>query len=954
MPSIFISYRRADTLNDAEKLFSALENHFGENSTFYDIQNLQGGMDWPLELEKKVQAAKVVLVLYGGPNWLSIDQWGKKRIDDPTDWVRKEIETALGSSALIIPGVVKNAQLPPEDILPNALKPLLKKQTCILRDGKWSDDLPALFAAIEGIIPKSGGAGQRKADFQFDPLANLPIDAGIAVPAHPFKGLPRFTMEDARIFFGRNQEIRDLYELLQNPYKRLILFYGQSGTGKSSLLSAGVLPRLLTDWMVDVKSRRSDGNLESIVACFRQRINTEKPEQPLLIIDQVEEIFIDRDSLNANEQTALADALNQMLADFPNLRIILSFREEYLARIRELLKVNPSYFDFYFLPMKEEALLEAITGVSSDPKLSAYYQHLSFEKNLPKSIASDLLNSEDEVCTPLLQVLLRNLWDKSVPENGKIYITKQFYNQQKKSSLKDFFDQQMLELSERYPREIKNGLVLDVLHLFITTDGTAGAFSTIELAVIYSHIWGKVERILIELQNRFLLSVYSGDKDEISYRLTHDALAPIILDKFIHADTLAQKARRSIENARINFAIFSKQELFTIVDAKDWMRQPSNIETELLEENKNRLLKPLVKYKISQNKIEEAIEMLGAYYTQKNLQNELHDLGVLKMQLDNARTEFIKDEIETENFSIRKNQIKDLLLQWSDAIDTFDFEKLAKEFFQNIIEADLQHAIKVVLEITDALDLPKASNSANLQMSRWHDNEEYFNLGVVSEEDYLVTKAQIAHGAFYVYTEATEQLTPKVRSQPEEQELAAIYTQFTTISEDNQYENALMAVHDFVLKYPYTMMSSLPIILHNISAIKQLRSADPSFYFNFPKFKQSMFYLMKELEAVLTIVKEEPIGDMGQVLKDISQSELKSAIQKLIYLARNNTAWEFKLNDLLLNSSSLESLEQAHRSQLIKYDFYSREHAKISQTVLEIYEELKALGEGPQDEASNP
>ncbi|MBK8558306.1 MAG: hypothetical protein IPL65_22410 [Lewinellaceae bacterium] len=102
--------------------------------------------------------------------------------------------------------------------------------------------------------------------------------------------------------------------------------------------------------MVDVKAGEALAIWNPSLPVSRQRNQHGKAgTTPAHLIDQVEEIFISRDSLNANEQTALANALNQMLADFPNLKLCLSFREEYLARIRELLKVNPSYFDFFCL-----------------------------------------------------------------------------------------------------------------------------------------------------------------------------------------------------------------------------------------------------------------------------------------------------------------------------------------------------------------------------------------------------------------------------------------------------------------------------------------------------------------------------------------------------------------------------------------------------------------------------
>ena len=65
------------------------------------------------------------------------------------------------------------------------------------------------------------------------------------LPASPFRFLERFTSRDAEIFFGRNREIRQLYDhVVSEGGASIVLLYGQSGSGKSSFLDAGLLPRL--------------------------------------------------------------------------------------------------------------------------------------------------------------------------------------------------------------------------------------------------------------------------------------------------------------------------------------------------------------------------------------------------------------------------------------------------------------------------------------------------------------------------------------------------------------------------------------------------------------------------------------------------------------------------------------------------------------------------------------
>lgn len=120
-PSIFISYRIADSLTQAGRLHQSLEAELGKGTVFYDKSNLQPGMKWPKELEEKVQHAAVVLVLYrNGKDWLGVDDFGKRRIDDPEDWVRREVATALADEhKIVIPVLLNDAKLPPEERLPD-------------------------------------------------------------------------------------------------------------------------------------------------------------------------------------------------------------------------------------------------------------------------------------------------------------------------------------------------------------------------------------------------------------------------------------------------------------------------------------------------------------------------------------------------------------------------------------------------------------------------------------------------------------------------------------------------------------------------------------------------------------------------------------------------------------------------------------------------------------------
>src|SRR5438477_7717654 len=99
----FISYRRGDSSPVARWLGEAIEQNFGKTSVFVDTSAIQTGDEWPKRIEKSLKKASVVIAVIG-PEWLKAqDKYNRRRIDDPCDWVRKEIMYALQNKLPIIP-----------------------------------------------------------------------------------------------------------------------------------------------------------------------------------------------------------------------------------------------------------------------------------------------------------------------------------------------------------------------------------------------------------------------------------------------------------------------------------------------------------------------------------------------------------------------------------------------------------------------------------------------------------------------------------------------------------------------------------------------------------------------------------------------------------------------------------------------------------------------------------
>ena len=114
-----------------------------------DVSGIQAGEQWPKRLEHAMSEASVVLIVIGS-TWLrSADQYGRRRLDLKTDWVRREVQSAFAPDKKAIPLLVGGIrELPKDEALPNGLRPLLDYQHYILNDDRWDQDVQSLSSIL--------------------------------------------------------------------------------------------------------------------------------------------------------------------------------------------------------------------------------------------------------------------------------------------------------------------------------------------------------------------------------------------------------------------------------------------------------------------------------------------------------------------------------------------------------------------------------------------------------------------------------------------------------------------------------------------------------------------------------------------------------------------------------------------------------------------------------------
>jgi hypothetical protein len=157
---IFISYRRDETAYPAGWLYDRLTAHFGHGQVFKDIDSIQLGDDFVEVITRAVSSCDVLLALIGN-EWLTMtDEHGCRRLDDPGDFVRLEIEAALSRRVLLIPVLVDGARMPHADELPASLAALVRRQALELSPAQFDFDTSRLLRVLDRSLAEVRAAQQ--------------------------------------------------------------------------------------------------------------------------------------------------------------------------------------------------------------------------------------------------------------------------------------------------------------------------------------------------------------------------------------------------------------------------------------------------------------------------------------------------------------------------------------------------------------------------------------------------------------------------------------------------------------------------------------------------------------------------------------------------------------------------------------------------------------------------
>lgn len=486
-----------------------------------------------------------------------------------------------------------------------------------------------------------------------DPTFGLPpIPAG-DLPAEPFRHLDWFSREHAEVFFGRGHTIRQLYDLITTPQTDpIILLYGQTGVGKSSLLDAGLRPRLENTHEIRYHRRDKETGLwgtlqqallpaakeQSVDQAWRA-LEAQLGKPLLIILDQVEEVFTQPNKDLRNELQDFLNGLKMIFGNYqqrPKGKLILGFRKEWLAEIQERLRESKLPSSPVFLePLQQREIVAAISGPAQSPRLQAKYG-LKIEDGLPEIIAEDLLEDRDSPLAPTLQILLTKMWQQAREKDfGHLRLTKELYQTLKKQGilLKDFLDTQLNELRTWQPEIVDSGLAIDLLAFHTTPLGTAEQRTVAQLEQAYAHRKDVLPVLIEKCKELRVLSDPAPNRMEkalvTSTRLAHDTLAPLIRWQFEVSDRPGQRAARILSSKLSNYhadeALLDEADIALVEKGSNGMRQLNDDEKSLLtrsqDEQGHRRLREqemLEKLKYSHDEVTKRLIQLGYYDRNRN------------------------------------------------------------------------------------------------------------------------------------------------------------------------------------------------------------------------------------------------------------------------------------------------------------------------------------------------
>lgn len=406
---------------------------------------------------------------------------------------------------------------------------------------------------------------------------------------YPFKFLDSYAREDKGVFFGRDEEIKALYDMVFQS--SVVLVYGASGTGKTSLINCGLAGRFQPhDWL-DLMIRRGANINDSLVASLEKaggKVDSSKKDEkwldvwgdemdkegqeltpisksiravyqksfrPIyLIFDQFEELFI---LGTVTEQTLFIETVKGILQSGQPVKMIFSIREEYLGHLFEFERAIPQLLrkKLRVEPMNLEKVKQVIIGAAT-----VEGSNISIKKGEEDAVSESIfqkIKGDKKSLTiqlPFLQVFLDKLYlnitgDKKRVKPAEFTLEKVNEMGQIGDILSNFLQEQVAEISEelkdKHPK-LSPELTWKILSPFATLEGTKDPITKKELYDRVPDLDRQMIDDVVETLATSRLLRYNENQD--TFEISHDSLAKPIAEKRSVEETALLEIKRLIKS----------------------------------------------------------------------------------------------------------------------------------------------------------------------------------------------------------------------------------------------------------------------------------------------------------------------------------------------------------------------------------------------------------------------
>ena len=378
-----------------------------------------------------------------------------------------------------------------------------------------------------------------------------------SINRNPFKFLDSYTKEDKDIFFGRETELEEIYRKFYKS--KILLVYGKSGTGKSSIINCGLVSKipsedvllvpvrcgkdpvnnLKTDLLKFIDTKSIEGDQPNTSLEILEEIYLENFKPITLLFDQFEEIFI---LASKEDRKNLVGELLNIINSKIRVNLVIIFREEYFASFSEFENDIPNLFE-------NRVRIEKINKIQVKEIIEEPCKicNVGIEPQLAEKIAGLLSQETGTIELTYFQILMDRLYSMALERSEESPVMKiedlteigDIGN-----ILGDFLNSQLIEMENATEVEavLKAMISEDGTKKRVTPDDITDSLNKSEATIPAQ----QVKNILQDLINRRIVS----EKDEQGfYEIKHDSLAQRIYDRLTADERKLKEIQLLLKNA---------------------------------------------------------------------------------------------------------------------------------------------------------------------------------------------------------------------------------------------------------------------------------------------------------------------------------------------------------------------------------------------------------------------